>query len=355
MYDAHMRRGFFQRPRVRGVRPGRAAPLLGLALATACADAGPEIALVIEMPASTQVTVGDYLPLSVTASSSVPAFTWSTSDERVAVVSQGTVEARRPGGVTISVSAPGAVPADIGLTVVERPGGYGVDEIDYFTEVAFGSEFGGATPLLRRWHADRGPLIRVNGAPSAGDQLALDSVIAELNRLTPLGIDIVADSPTVEMHFIPQSEFQDVLPQAPEGNNGIVWVWWGGDQHIFRSVVLISTTTAEARRAHIIREEITQMLGLLKDSFRYPASIFYQPVSDVTEYLPIDRSVIELLHRPELSVGMTAEEGAQVARTLLRPGPHLAAAAAVGLRARDPDAAGEARVAGSAGGSSGRR
>ncbi len=257
--------------------------------------------------------------------------------------------------MTISVSAPGAVPADIGLTVVERPGGYGVDEIDYFTEVAFGSEFGGATPLLRRWHADRGPLIRVNGAPSAGDQLALDSVIAELNRLTPLGIDIVADSPTVEMHFIPQSEFQDVLPQAPEGNNGIVWVWWGGDQHIFRSVVLISTTTAEARRAHIIREEITQMLGLLKDSFRYPASIFYQPVSDVTEYLPIDRSVIELLHRPELSVGMTAEEGAQVARTLLRPGPHLAAAAAVGLRAGDPDAAGEARVAGSAGGSSGRR
>ena len=224
----------------------------------------------------------------------------------------------------MTASAEGASSAEIVLTVVERAGGYVADEIDYFLDIAFGSEFGEATPLLRRWPSGSGPLIRMNGTPSTADREVLDSVIAEIDRLAPgLDIELVADFPTVEMHFVPQSEFATLLPQAPAGNNGLVWLWWGGDQYLFQSVVLISTTTAETLRAHIIREEVTQMLGLLQDSFLYPESIFYQAFSDVTEYLPIDRAVIDLLHRPELRVGMTATEAARVARTLMRTSPRL--------------------------------
>jgi hypothetical protein len=291
---------------------------LGFALgaASGCGDAGPELALVIEPPATNEITVGDFLLLTATATGAVGPIVWSTSDNRIAGVSDGTVEGKRPGTVTISASAAGATSAEIALTVVERPGGYTAAEIDYFAEIAFGAEFGSTTTVLHRWES--APTVRINGSPTPGDLEVLDTVIAEINRLVPtFDIEVVSESPAVEMHFIPQSEFTTVLPQAPPGNNGLVWIWWKADQVIFESVVLISTTTDESLRAHIIREEVTQMLGLLMDSFRYPQSIFYQPFSSVTEYLPIDRVVIELLHRPELVPGMNVEQASRIARTLL--------------------------------------
>ncbi len=224
----------------------RSVRLLGFAgwalIAAACSDAGPEVALTIEPPSSTEIVAGDFVTLTVTSTGGAAAVSWTSSDDNVASVIGGTTEAKRPGTVTITASAAGATPAEIGLTVVQRPGGYSVDEIDYFTEIAFGAEFGGATPLLRRWRSGSGPLIRINGTPSSTDREVLDSVIAEINRLAPVDIEIVADFPTVEMHFVPQSEFQALLPQAPPGNIGLVWIWWGEDQYVFQSVVLISTT-----------------------------------------------------------------------------------------------------------------
>lgn len=306
---------------------GRSALARGLVAAAlplvvaGCSDGGLEVVLAIDPPASTDVVVGDVLALTVVATSGSPTISWATSDERVAQVADGSVEARRPGTVTITASAPGAVDADIELTVVARAGGYTADEVDYFTEIAFGAEFGASSPYLRRWPTGAGPRIRVNGSPTPGDLVVLDSVIAEIDRLTPAGATIVTGAPSVELHFVPQSEFQNVLPQAPPGNNGLVWLWWDGGDHLTQAVVLVSTTTGDLLRAHIIREEVTQMLGLLQDSYLYPQSIFYQGVSTVTEYLPIDRAVIELLYRPELHVGMTAPEAAQVARTLTRVGP----------------------------------
>ena len=309
---------------------GRAVLAGSAVLIGACSDAsGPEIALAIVAPPSTEMVVGDFLTLGVTATGGGPLISWVSSDDWVASVEQGAVEAKRPGTVTVTASAEGATSAELLLTVVARPGGYVADEIDYFLHIAFGSEFRESTPLLRRWPSGSGPLIRVNGTPSAGDREVLDSVIAEINRLTPLDVEVVADFPTVEMHFVPESDFATLLPQAPLGNSGLVWLWWGGDQHLVRSVVLISTNTDEWLRAHIIREEVTQMLGLLQDSFWYPESIFYQAFSDVTQYLPIDRAVIDLLHRPELSTGMTTTEAARVARTLLRTSTVLVVSSSV--------------------------
>lgn len=292
----------------------------GALLLLACGDAGPETVLEIEAPASSEVTVGDLLQLTATASGEVGVLTWTSNAPQVATVAGGTVEALRPGAVTIGVSGRGAVPDELPLTVVLRPGGYTTDEIDYFGDIAFGAEFGGAVPLLRRWHTDAPPRIRINGSPTDGDLEVLDSVVAEINWLAPFDIELVEDAPSVEMHFVPEVSFPDILAEAPPGNIGLVWVWWGADQHIFQSVVLIASDVSADRRAHIIREEITQMLGLLQDSFRYPESIFYQSFSTVTEYLPIDRAVIDLLHRPELTVGSSEAAAKRVARLLLKDG-----------------------------------
>jgi hypothetical protein len=311
----------------------RSRGVLAALLAAACSDpSGPNLTLTIEAPASSEILVGDFLTLTVASTEGAPSVTWSSDDEYVAGVADGVVEARRPGRATIGASAPGTTPAEITLTVVPRPGGYAADEIDYFTAIAFGAEIGDSSPFLRRWRSDTDLAIRVNGAPTPDDLVMLDAVLAEISRLTPLQFEIVDDLPAVEVHFVPRSQFQTVLPQAQTGSDGFVWAWWAADDHFTSCLVLIATDLSQSLRDHVIREEVTQMLGLLQDSFLYPESIFYRSPSIVTEYLPIDRAVIELLYRVELAAGMTSTQAEQMARTLTRSGSGVGAEGSMGFQ-----------------------
>jgi hypothetical protein len=88
------------------------------------------------------------------------------------------------------------------------------------------------------------------------------------------------------------------------GNIGFFWVWWDGSQVLNRSVVLIATDVDPELRRHLIREEVTQMLGLMQDSFTLPLSIFYQGFPRVNEYAPVDRTIIELLYGVHVAPGM---------------------------------------------------
>jgi hypothetical protein len=140
----------------------------------------------------------------------------------------------------------------VAVTVVPRPNGYSADEGDYFTEVALGFESGNASRMVRRWNQ---PIrYRVLGDPDEADLTALAQVVEEINNLTGL-LDMVEvqDAPLAEIHFAPVS---------------------------------------------------AQILGLGRDSNRYPQSIFYQPWTLVSEYAPIDRTLIEMLYRPEVRTGM---------------------------------------------------
>jgi hypothetical protein len=47
---------------------------------------------------------------------------------------------------------------------------------------------------------------------------------------------------------------------------------------------------------HLLREELTQSLGLFNDSYKYDNSIFYQGWTTTTEYAPIDRELIDMLY-----------------------------------------------------------
>ena len=272
----------------------------------ACRDSpaapGSDATVVIDVPASTDIVVGDELRLIATAVGGALPLAWASSDTSVAGVTAGLVEARRPGSVRIDVTA-GAASSAIDLLVVARDGGYTATEIDYFAEIAFGTEFGGATAVVRRWV--RNPTIRVNGAPTAEDLSALETVIQELNALmTGAQVSLVESAAAVELHFASIADFPTILPQYVPGNIGFVWVWWDGGQVINRSVVLIATDVDLDLRRHLIREEVTQMLGLLQDSFTFPESIFYQGSSLVSEYTPVDRAVIEMLYGPHVAPGM---------------------------------------------------
>ena len=120
---------------------------------------------------------------------------------------------------------------------------------------------------------------------------------------------MVSQNPNIEIHFLPESEFRLIEPNYVPLNYGFFWVNWSISGSIYHARILISTDhVTQQERSHLIREELTQSLGLMKDSYRYPDSIFYQGWTDVTRYLPIDSTVIEILYRSEIRPNMTGEE-----------------------------------------------
>lgn len=190
--------------------------------------------------------------------------------------------------------------------------GFGQAALDYFAEIAGGAEYGGGSATLHRWSGDI--RISIAGAPTPADRRALDRVVEDLNALIDtVEVRLVQSDPNLEVHFAPVDDFPSIEPNYVAGNLGFVYIYWDDAGQIYSGRVLISTTElTQAERSHLIREEITQSLGLLNDSLAYPESIFYQDWTDVRSYAPIDRRVIRMLYLPEITAGMTLEEALQI-------------------------------------------
>ncbi len=191
-------------------------------------------------------------------------------------------------------------------------------QINYFLEIAMGAEFSqsGSASKIRKWQGD--VRIQYFGSPTSADLTTLNSVISELNELTNGGIhlQLVDRNPNITIHFSPESQFAQLEPNYQPGNYGYFWTRWDANNRIYNANVLITTTkVTQKERSHLIREELTQSLGLMQDSFKYAESVFYQPWTDVTQYSEIDRSLIRMLYDPKISSGMTQAQVMNVLNT----------------------------------------
>jgi hypothetical protein len=192
--------------------------------------------------------------------------------------------------------------------------GLSLSDPDYFKEVALNVEFGSASSEIRKWLTD----IRyfVSGEVTAELAAELDRVVAELNSL--VGVQLIEVSDTTEANFqiffgSGEDYANNLEPNALDligNNNGLVWLYWNSEFEIYRGSMYVDVFRASSGefQNHILREELTQGLGLLNDSFKYPDSIFYEPFSLVTEYSAIDREVIQALYDDAVLPGMTEED-----------------------------------------------
>ena len=190
---------------------------------------------------------------------------------------------------------------------------YTPEEISYFMEIALGAEFSENdfsenSNIIRKWQGDL--RIKVIGSPTSEDLKTLRTVINQINNLASgIELKIVDDRPNVKIHFVPVSEFSRYEPNYQPGNYGYAWTNCNENNIIYSANILITTTGVNQKeRSHLIREELTQSLGLLKDSYKYENSIFYQPWTDTYEYSQLDKTVIQILYRPEIRPGMTKSQ-----------------------------------------------
>jgi hypothetical protein len=192
---------------------------------------------------------------------------------------------------------------------------YNREVVDYFKEVALGFEFGDASKITRKW-ANNDMRIFVGGTPTPALGSELTKVISEINTLATDGFkaEIVADSAISNfyVYFGNGDDYAEIFPsqkQYVDNNLGLFSVFWNGNNNITGGYMYVDvfrpSTTAQR---HLLREELTQSLGLARDSPKYQDSIFQQSWTTTTSYAKIDKELIRLLYHPRVNSGFTATQ-----------------------------------------------
>jgi hypothetical protein len=111
-----------------------------------------------------------------------------------------------------------------------------------------------------------------------------------------------------EVRFVPRSEFGKYIPGAVDGNIGFFCLYWNGTGACTRATILIASDASQTERVHAIREEITQGLGLMTDSWTHADSIFYQGWTPGVRFAEIDKTLVRMLYRTDVRPGMTRQQ-----------------------------------------------
>ncbi|WP_164842517.1 DUF2927 domain-containing protein [Actinoplanes solisilvae] len=175
--------------------------------------------------------------------------------------------------------------------------------LNYFFDIALGSEYGKKRTVVAMWNW-KTVSIRVHGG-SAKSRSCLNKVIADFNALTATtDLRLTTSAADIELHFTPVSKMRSLNSRYAKGNDGFFSAQWN-DYAINRGTVLIRTTgISEGIRCHLIREELTQVMGLMRDSAKYRDSVFYSRYTPApTRYSALDKEVIRLLYSGAVEPG----------------------------------------------------
>lgn len=191
---------------------------------------------------------------------------------------------------------------------------YQKEVVTYFKEIALGFEFGNSSEITRKWNTDM--KIFVGGSPTSELLDELELIKNEINALSSDGfsMEIVADS-AASNYYIFMGSASDYAEKFPDVSNlvssnwGLFSVFWNGSQQLYTGYMYVDIFRANAvEQRHLLREELTQSLGLAKDSFRYDDSIFQMDWTRTTSYAEIDRDIIRLLYHPNVASGLNSSQ-----------------------------------------------
>jgi hypothetical protein len=195
----------------------------------------------------------------------------------------------------------------------DEPGGlssYDTSVIEYFSDVALGFEFGGGQEITRKWNIDM--KIYVSDDTKTELTTELQSIISEINGLATDGFSMSMVDDSLQSNFYiflgTGDEYGEKYPSEAylvDSNYGLFAVYWDASNHFYNGHMYVDIERAEsAAQKHLLREELTQSLGLAKDSPLYPKSIFQEAWTTTTTYDAIDRDLIRLLYHPQMQVGL---------------------------------------------------
>ncbi|MBQ7827541.1 MAG: DUF2927 domain-containing protein [Clostridia bacterium] len=207
------------------------------------------------------------------------------------------------------------MPEDGGITVEGKSAGV---VLDYFAEIAFGSEYGSAPEKLCRW--EKPVVYKVTGEPTDKDLELIGTLCEKLNSIEGFpGISEagIFDKANFEIMFISRGEIVEQFSDATEACVGMSEYRWLSDTcEIISARAAIDKAESE-ERASTVCEEFLQALGLAKDSYSHADSVFYQGKCVYSRPSVLDWAMVELLYHPALRGGMSKYEAITAAAGIL--------------------------------------
>ena len=232
--------------------------------------------------------------------------------------------------------------------------------MNYMKEITFGFEYdGSASEITRKWMNDvYVKLHAVNNdgtttTPNASDYAELKSIVEELDSLIEtINITLLTGGasdecvsethaaytsgtcwktgtpkPNINIYITTRARWETISNLDATGLGGqFVTTWSSANMILYRSKGWIQDSLTADQRKSLIREELTQTLGLGKDSASYPTSIFYEDNEAEeygwqTSYSELDKKIIKMVYDPRNKCGMTKD---QAAEALKRPSAFIA-------------------------------
>lgn len=174
---------------------------------------------------------------------------------------------------------------------------YSQETVEYFDEVAMGTEDGRRYDHVTRYTTDVKIYMEGHQPQYIVDEL--NSIVSELNGIINT-VDVqVTNSKSDANMVISIGSLDKIKNEYPVFKNTIYQNANAGFSigMNYSNVFLNTNNIRSVQHAkHVLREELTQAMGLMNDSYKYPESVFYEGVSETTEYAPIDRELIDILY-----------------------------------------------------------
>ncbi len=200
---------------------------------------------------------------------------------------------------------------------------YELSVVDYFKDVALGFEFGSASEITRKWNGNMNVFVKGEQDPDL--LMELNRIKKEINELATDNFEMTVVASEAEANYIiffgNATSYVNLYPSQSnlvDSNWGLFSVFWNASQQLNGGHMYVDIERANAQeQKHLLREELTQSLGLAKDSPEYDDSIFQQAWTRTNEYAQIDRDIIKLLYHPDVNTGLNATQIDPVLKTIL--------------------------------------
>lgn len=167
--------------------------------------------------------------------------------------------------------------------------------IEYYNEVAGKTEYGDQNLGIRKWKQD----VKIFFDFENADSLIIYShdILKDLNDLIdPINIDIVKNKYEANV-FLYLGDYIDYKIKYDVKKDGSFLGYCstrGTNKVIITAYIFINKKLNGNQQKSVLREEITQSLGFLNDSWKYPESIFYQGSDSNIQFSEIDKKIIQL-------------------------------------------------------------
>lgn len=167
--------------------------------------------------------------------------------------------------------------------------------VEYYNEISTGSEYGRTNQKTVKWYTD----VKIYFDFTNSDSLKtlVTPILNELNDIIiPINI-IITNKKEESNSIIYLGKFQDFKSKYKIIGDGKFLGFaavFNYGKAIHKSFIFINEKISGNELKSVLREEITQSLGLLNDSWKYPESIFYQGGYNGCKFSDLDKEVIKL-------------------------------------------------------------